>query len=122
MIFTQKFASGTPSKVYFDNLIIKVFALFHWLAGQSPSVRRPSEAQKDKHLPKKDRTIRRGPLISICKPDYISCGSSRVLSAMSFLQSSTNLSNATPGTCLLEPLTLTATVFSAASLSPTTRM
>ena len=71
---------------------------------------------------KKDRTFWCGPLISIGKPDHISCGSSRVLSAMSFLQRSTNLSRLTPGTCLLEPLTLTATVFSAASLSPTTRM
>jgi len=33
MIFTQKIASQTCLGVYFDNLIIKVFAWFYWLGG-----------------------------------------------------------------------------------------
>ena len=65
MIFTQKFALQTPSKVYFDNLIIKVLPDFIGLrGGQRPG--------KDLPTAKKDRAYQRGPSISIGKPDHIS--------------------------------------------------
>ena len=51
MIFTQKFALQTPSKVYFDNLIIKVLPDFIGLrGGQRPG----------KDLP----TAKKGPRLS----------------------------------------------------------